>query len=429
MKRILAAVLLCAALAAGTAGAESVTIDDIAARAAAGNLDLVKAKAAVAQAQADLAAQGTLSSSRLSLGASYGTDSTGSAAGQPAGGVQAQAQVSVPVIPQLSISGSVSSQGTGSISVTITPFAMGTATYAQEATWRKAVLQLSYQAAKTDYDVRAAAWAVTAAQMTLAAAQAALALEQDRADVKEKAYPMGGLTYDALQTERTALTSARQGSLDAQKALVNAKAALYRLIGAGSGQPDVTAATLADLSALVAKRDAAVAALPAASGASLTLRTLQVERDALRAQLAATPVYSPALSLSGSVSYPLNASASISFSFSPSDVKISDHDKVTAALSQKEQEIEIERLAVSLQAEVREQSMALARQVVDERQAEVKQAETALAEARLLETQGRATSLERRQAEVDIASAQARLYGAVIAVLAAQADILLGAAA
>ena len=182
-----------------------------------------------------------------------------------------------------------------------------------------------------------------------------------------------------------------------------------------------------ELTALAARRDAAIAALPADSGASLTLGALQVERDALRAQLAATPLYSPALTLSGSLSYPLEASASISFSFSPSDVKTTDRAKVTDALSAKEQEIAIERVAASQQGEVQQQALAVARQALDSRQAEVRQAQTALAEAALLETQGRATSLERRQAEGDLAATQARRYAAVIAVLAAQADILLGA--
>jgi hypothetical protein len=433
MRRNLVAGLLCLALAAGAAGAawaDSVTVDDLAARAATGNLDLVKARAAVSESRADLASQATISSSRLSLSAGYDTGSAGSGGaggGQSAAGVQAQAQVSVPVIPQISIGGSVSSQGTAAVSLTLTPFATGSSTYTQDAAWRKAVLQLSYQSARTDFDVRAAAWNVTVAGMTLANAEASLALEEERAAVKEKAYPMGGLTFDELQTERSALTNARQNKLDAQKSLINARASLYRLIGAGSGQPDVVAASMEELTALVAARDAAIAALPAGSTASLALGTLQIDRDTLQKQLAATPLYSPSLSVSGSVSYPLDASASISFSFSPSDFKTSERTKIADSLSQKDQEIEIERMAVTLQAEVQEQALAVARQALEARQAEVKQAQTALAEAKILETQGRATSLERRQAEIDLASAQARLYAAVTSVLAAQADILLSA--
>jgi outer membrane protein TolC len=421
---ILAAALIAASIGGAAPGwsDETLSISQLTEKALQGNLDIVKATSAVAVAKAALAGQAAIESTRLSVSGTYASQLSATAAG---GQASAQAQLSVPIVPQVSVGASAATDGTGNISLTLTPFATGAATSDEKAAWLKAVLQLDYLRSKLPYDVQAAAWAVTMAGTALANAEAALALQEDRTAVSEKSWSLGALSFEELQTSREDLIKARQSRFDALRSLLNARVALFKVLGPSAGEPGVATASLEELTALAADRDAVLAKLTTVPGSSSTLRTLQIELDALKERLTATPEWSPSLSISGQLSWTLQASAGISLSFSPSELKSDERAQITQATAEKQMEIELERMAVSLQAGIRGQALSSAREVLEARRAEVQQATTTLAESRLLQTQGQATSLDTRQAEIDLAGAQANLYAATVSLLASQADILL----
>jgi hypothetical protein len=138
-------------------------------------------------------------------------------------------------------------------------------------------------------------------------------------------------------------------------------------------------------------------------------------------------VYTPNLSISATVTYPLSASAGISFSFSPSDVKSDERAEILASIATKEKELVIARSNASFQARILAQELSVAKQALSSRLVELKLAEVACDESALLLTQGQRTSLEAAQAKLDLVNAEANVYSATAAVLRAQADILLAA--
>jgi outer membrane protein TolC len=423
MKRFGAALCAAGITACAAWSDGGLTLAELTKLASTGNLDLRNARSALETARTALAGESLLSSARVSLSGSW---SAGSSAGPgQSSPLSAQVQVSVPVLPQLSVGASVSSQGTGSVSLSLYPFASGTATYSQKETFRKAALQAAYQAAKLGYDVESAAYAFLEAQEEVTAAEAAAVLQGEVAGVRQKAYELGGITFTELQSARAAMTIARQAVFDAQRSFITARVALYRQLGPASGEQVPAGVTVAQLLAAVASRDGEIAKLANPASASLSLRSLQIELDALKEQLAATPVYTPSLSVSADVSFPLSGSAGVSFSFSPSEIRTDDRARIAQSIIQKQAEIEIETLSVRLQSQVLVQALAMARSALESRQAEVTQAETSLAESKVLLSQGQVTSLETRQAELDLRSSQARLFAAAVSVLRAQADILL----
>jgi outer membrane protein TolC len=424
MKRIAISALILAMATAPVWCAESLDVAALEGLAATGNLDLIKARSAVEAARAALAGTCVLAGARLSVSGSY--DYAGSSAPQgPQAAPGAQAQITLPLATALSLTGSVSTQGSGSLSVKLTPFAAGTTTASEEKAYRTALLQASYQARKLGYDVQVAAYALLSAGQWLEIAVAKLALKEDSSGVAQKSYDLGDLSYGELLTARTDLLSARQGLFDAERGVLSARISLLRLLGPGSGEPQVKAATGEELAAEIAKRDVEIEAQTGSAPESLALRVMGYELEALRAKLAATPVYRPDLAVSAHLDYPLAAGASVSLSFSPSDIRSDERAAVAESVVAKEREIELERMAAMLQGKILDQALRVARQVLSARQTEVSQATSALAESRLLLEQGRVTSLETRQSELDLQSSQARLFQAETDILSAQAAILM----
>jgi outer membrane protein TolC len=415
-----AAALLAACTVTVAAAGQGLTLSQLTAMAGQGNVELLKARDTLEEARRALEGESPLAGTRLTLGSSYGW-AEGSTA---APGAAADASLTVPLAPQLSIGASVTTGGAGSTSLTLTPFAASTATWSQKEAWRKAALQVDSLSSRLASRVESAAWAVSAAQRTLAIAQSTEALEQERAEVARKSFDLGELSYTELQTARAAALTSRQTLFDAKRALLEARAALDRITGPAEGETVVRGLSLEELAGLAASRQAQVADLSPAQAGSLELRTLEIERDALREKLAATPLYTPDLSVAAHVSWPLAAGASLSFSISPADFKADERASIQRSILSREKELEIERKTAGLQAEVRREALAAAREVVEAREAEVGMAETSLAESRLLLSQGRATSLETRQAEIDLQSAEARQYSALVSLLEAQAAIL-----
>lgn len=421
MKKTLIVLFLTAFCALAAWAEDPLSLSDLTTAAAEGNLDLLKAQSALETARKALAGTSVLENSKLSLSGSYGTG----IGPESEAAVSGKGDLTVPIIPQLSLSASASSQGTASASISLSPFAAGTAMYKENETYQKAVLQLRTLVARLEYEVQAAAFAVVSARRALASAQTKSELEQERRTVAEKAYELSRISYEDLRARRSAELSARQGVFDAEKTLLNAKVALYKLLGPSNGEPEVKEVSADDLSALIAAREASLEKLNDAEARSTGLATLLVELESLEAQLDATPAYSPALSLSAHIDYPLAYGAGISFSFSPSDIKVDERLEIEESIRDKQAEISLERMASRFQLNVSKQALFAAKTVLETRKAELAQAEINNRESAELLKQGHLTSLEDRQTELDLESARSGVFSAMTGVLKAQADVLL----
>jgi outer membrane protein TolC len=401
------------------------TLDALQSAAKSGNLDLQKAGRTLAEAEKNIRWESELSNAKASVSGGFASPDRFSG----------QVQLTVPIIPQVSVGASVSSSGNADATLSVSPFAAWRASYQQRAAYRKAQVALTNQTAKLGYDVESAAYGVMQAQANLTLAKAKLALEVEQANVAQKAYDLGELTYENLETARSELVAARQSGFDAERGLLNSRVQLYRLLGPAAGVPEVREVPADELLALIPARDAALSEKrKAAPVGSLALRQAEINLESLREQLAATPVYRPNLGLSGRVSYTsspapgspeFSGSGSVSLSFSPSEIKTDDRASISRSIAEAERDIELERMALRLQASIADQALAVARQVLESRRAELLQAETAHAEARLLLEQGERTSLEIEQSRISMESARMRLFQAAAGVLDAQAEILL----
>ncbi len=422
MKKIRAAVL-CAALlcaAALTAAAAPLSIEDLVKMGTAGNLDLQKARQALQDAREDLPWKTGLLDTKLDLSGGYGLTS---------GEVTGQARISVPVIPQVSVDASVTSAGDGSASVKVSPFAQGDAKYLLEKAYQAAALALSYAERKLAADIEGAACAELQARRALDLSKARLALQEEKTVAAESSYLLGRLSYTDLDSQRSALITARQGVFDAERGLLSARISLYRLLGAS--EAEVKDADAAEMDERISARDAEIGKLASAEPGTLALRQAVIELSALRQELAQTWAYRPSLSLGASLAWqpaspnPISASASVSFSFSPSDIKTEDRAEISRSIAEKEKEVAMEQEAGRFQRDILTQALSVARETLTARKAELAQAETTAAQGEVLLSQGRGTSLELEQARLNVDSARAGVLSAAAAVLSAQAQVLL----
>lgn len=92
--------------------------------------------------------------------------------------------------------------------------------------------------------------------------------------------------------------------------------------------------------------------------------------NALNERLAATPVYTPNLSISATVAYPLSASTGISFSLPLLDVKSNERTEFVASIGTREKELVIARTNSSFQAKTLSQALSIVKQALSSRLAE-----------------------------------------------------------
>ena len=420
-KRTLLA-LLVLALSAASVFAEALGVKELVSAGRENNLDIQKARRTLQDAKEALPWKSELPSTQAKLSGGY--DSSGR--------LSAQAQVSVPIIPQVSVSANVSITGSAGASVSVSPFAASRTRYKEEASYETAEAQLGYQTAKLGYDIESAVYDLLQARANVNITKARLDLQTQKAEIASQLYAMGELTFTDFQSAQSALISARQSAFDAERSVLNARSQLYRLLGPESGEPDVKEVSVDELTALIAARDAEIAGKDPAAATSLTIRQAEINLESLRAELKVTPAYRPSLGLSGQLSYnpdspgtKVSASGSVSFSFSPSDIKSEDRQSVVDSLSVAERQLELERTAQRLQYSVLLQALEVSRQVLESAKGELKQAEATLESATLLLAQGQRTTVEVEDARISVESAKQRLFQASTGVLEAQAQILL----
>ncbi len=111
--------------AQGKPNTVSLSIEEIARRAQSRNLEILKSRRSVEQAQEDLLGEPELMGSRLAVGGGY-----------TSGGWYGQSSLSLPIIPQLSLGGEISVdeawQFGEELTLSVEPFASGRQTYTEE---------------------------------------------------------------------------------------------------------------------------------------------------------------------------------------------------------------------------------------------------------------------------------------------------------
>ncbi len=416
--------------------ARSLSIEEIALRVQAENPQVLKALRTLNNAEQALAGESRLLESRLTLEAAYGTakeqaGSTGSSGGAGDAAVSGQAGITIPLLEQLSVGGTVTAKEgpeiEGELSLSITPFAAGDPNYVEEEAYGKALIAWQTLRQQSYFDAEQAVLAYLIARMEFELAESTLELEQKLYETVQKELELGEASFEELQDQLGELTAARKNLYLVESQALNAWKELQLLFDPDSGEIKPAPVSLEQLERLIDEREQQIAEVAAEQPSSETLEYLELEFAALQAELEATPLWRPDFNLSGSMGLPdpsdFNISASLSFS--PSDIKDDEREDLEEAIGEKLVDIQIEQFDLSLQRQLIEQSISVAEQAYQAAILAREQASLTLQESELLYQQGERTIFELEQARLSLASAEIDSFASAADLYQAQADLLM----
>jgi hypothetical protein len=223
------------------------------------------------------------------------------------------------------------------------------------------------------------------------------------------------------------LTDARKNLYSVESQRLNAWKELQLLFDPNGGEVDPAPLSLPELNERLRGREERIAVLTDEKPSSLTLAGLELELEALRSELKATPLWRPDLNLSASLGLPdpskYNLAASLSFS--PNDLKSDEREDLQQSIDETLVDIRTECYALSLQKQLIEQNIAIARQAWEAASLAEQQAALTLQESELLHQQGELTVFELDQARLSLASAQIDSYSAAADLYGAQSELLM----
>lgn len=209
--------------------------------------------------------------------------------------------------------------------------------------------------------------------------------------------------------------------------MLSSRKELRLLFDPDSGPVEPASLSLQELKELIHKREEQTAQVAVAQSGSQALAHLELELEALRAELKSTPLWRPDLDLSTSLGLPdpskYNLAASLSFS--PADIKNDEQEDLQEEIDEKLVDIRSEQYELSLQKQLIEQSIAIARQACEAAILAREQAALILRESQFLHKQGELTVFELEQASLSLRSAEIDSFRAAADLYQAQSELLM----
>jgi hypothetical protein len=382
----------------------TLTVQEIASQAQFRNLEIFKAARNVEKARKDLIGEPELKSSSLSVGGGYATS------GLSAGGWYGESSLSLRLLPQLSAAASAaleeSWEFSESLSLTVRPLEPSRQTYSEERVLASAVVRERYLKHGIYLAAEEAALDLLVSDMERELARATVELEQRKYELARRRQEVGETSFQDVQDQLLDLIEARQDQFTGEQRFLGDWRTLQLLFAPSEEWIAVAPMSAGELLALVERRRGEVKRLEQAVPATEALENLRLDLDALEAELKATPVWRPELSLSTAVSlpyaYPESHSVSISMSLSPDQLKGEDRVELQQDIEVKRMEIEAETSAAGLQQSLELQNIALTEQALASAQVQMERDRVALREAELLFQQGLRTTLELEQLRLNL---------------------------
>ncbi len=400
--------------------AQDMTLDQAIAFSLQESISIKTAEDALLQAQREIGSKLSLDRTRLTLNADMEVQ-------EPMPGdtvldlISGSMKLSLPIVPQLSLDAGLDAKGV-SFSVVFTPFASSKVTTKQEETYYKAIIALRSLQLDTALKVENTFLALMAAEQHLIYTQAYYALVQEQYEITSVLYEAGVLSYADLEESAQKVSDRRQAMYNAQRALLEKTRDSNSLLGPSYSKVNVEVLSLERLLERIEERKTEVAdSVQTSIAASFSVQRLQVELEALQAQLAQTMTYRPdiTLSLKGGGLTTANASVTVqaSVSISPSDLNHSTKQDLEVAIARKRAELHMEQYVFSLEQELRSKSMDIAQQALDAALLDMKQVLVQQEEAKLLLNWGDRTELEVRQVELAVQNAMNQVFLQAVAYL------------
>ncbi len=409
MKRIVLSVaivslVLSAAWAQDPQPRVTLSIEEIARRAVARNLEIFKATRDVERARKDLVGEPELTDSSLSVGGGYTPQRSGQ------GGWYGQSSLSLRLFPQLSAGASATVEETGlfgeSLSLSLKPFEPPRQSYAEQKTLDSTLVRERYLKRQTYLDGEAAALNLLIREMDRELARATEELEQRKYDLVLRRQELGEASFQDVQDQLVDLIEAREDLFDSEQRYLSDWGNLQLLFVPSEEQVAVAPLSIAELLGLVQRRRAEAEQLEIAEPVTELLENLRLELTALEAELEATSLWRPDLNLSAGVTFPYgfpdSHSLSLTLSFSPNQLNRDELEVLREDIEVKRMEIDAETYSAGLDKSLERQNIAIVEQALASAQIQAQRDEVALQEGELLYQQGRRTTLELEQLRLNL---------------------------
>ncbi len=394
------------------------SIEEIAVRARTGNLEIVKANRAVRDAERELKGEPNIKSSSFSLGGGYTDEWYGSAG------------VDLPIMSQMSVGGEVSLDERGrakeEISLSVSPFAPSRKTYTEQKTYKQASVHRRYLSQRIYFEAEQAALNLLLGDMERKLAQAVLELERDKYELELRRQDLGEASFQDVQDQQVDLIAARRDLYNSEQGFLQDWKALQLLIFPSEQMIDVEPLSLDSLLFAVKQRKDFIAGMHRLQPSSEELETLQLDLTALQAELKATHLWRPELSISAAVGLP-DPSYSLNFNltFSPSELQDDKREELKADIEMKRVDIATERYSLALERQLIEQSIEIAEQALASSEIQMQRDSVALQEGLLLFEQGQRTTLEIEQMRLNTQRSAIESYRAAVELYRVLAEFLL----
>ena len=337
-------------------------------------------------------------------------------------------QLSVPVVPQLSLGAALDAKGV-SASVLWSPFAPPKVTTKTEENYYKAMISLPSVKLDTAFKAENTFLAMMAAEQQLRYAEAYYELVKEQHEITKLLYEAGVLAYLDLEESSQNVSSKRQATYNAQRSFLEKTRDSNVLLGPSFSTITVAVLALEDLMERIEQREGDVEVVQNKPAYSSVVEKLQVELNALEAQLQQTMNWKPDVSLSvrGGITADSKSSMTVhaSVSFSPSDLNYTVKQDLEVSIARKRSELQTEQYVLSLEQEVRFKTMAIARQSFDAALFDLQQLLIQEEETKILLSWGDRTGLEMRQVELSVVNARNQSFQQAVAYLKSINEYLL----
>lgn len=424
----------------GRASLQGLNIDEAVALAVESSPEVIAAVEAARDAAEAVGSPFELEKSRLSVTGSYqpATESGGREGSTPTSESEdpysAAADLSLPVLPQLSLSGSLDSAGKGSASVTLAPFAPWNFYTVEQGAYRQTLAELEAKVAETGARAERLVLDYLVARSRVEHAKEAAVLAEESYEAVRRSYDLGEVGFDDVRDAQQEVSDARRQHLSAQKTLVAAGKTLSLLLGptvirshtGSDGSIRIEPLTTEEVLRRAGERRLVVDRLDPARSSSTALERSRIELETLKRQERETWLWRPALTVKGGMSFPdSRLTASISLSFSPSDLNDDRLGDLASAIEDTADAIATEQFTLALDVEAARRSVEISREALDAALLDRERARVLAEEAEILLEHGERTVIEAHQARLSLESAEIGVFQAAADLLSAQSDYLL----
>ncbi len=422
-------------------GHQGLSVEALVEQAESGNIELKQALRTLHQAERDLEGPLTLDTFRVSLAARYGSATPSGGTAAPEGdALSASGDLSIPIVPQITLGGGVAvplydslaaeegpGEVSGSVNLTARPFASPKPTARSTESYEKAYYSYIYRKAELLYSVEKVFLSVLTAEKERTDAEKILRLRTKEYEIAKEKYNLGEATLKELTNQADALSEARQSYYSGEKALLSAERDFFTVIGRTSTADTVIRpVTLDDVSERIEKRSGVVQSFRNGPPQSLNLALLRIELESLTAQKGMLRTYRPDLSVTASMDFPSSDfSVGISYSFSPGDIKTDEVATLEENILSMEEKIRNELFTLQKEKEMLLSQTRTAEEILNLNRSAYEDALLTLEEVRFLAEEGDRTRIELLQAELSAQSKRTALYASAVELYTLLGDFIL----